>query len=112
LIEREKQHSTALPGGVALPHSAQVGRHLVEEWPLIIAGHASSGIPFGDASGELTDLFFLLCCADYRQHLVYLGRLCRLLSEPGALAELRGAGDATAFVGVLQRREEALCQAP
>ena len=111
LVEREKQGSTALPGGVAIPHSSQVGRHLTTEWPVIAAGRTSSGIPFGDSSGGLTDLFFLLCCTDYRQHLVYLGRLCRLLSEPGLLADLREACDVTQFVDTLRRREEALCRA-
>lgn len=109
LVEREKQHSTALPGGVAIPHSAQVGRYLAEEWPLIIAGRTSTGVPFGEATGGLTDLYFLLCCADYRQHLVYLGRLSRLLSEPGVPAGLRAAEDAEAFVELLRQREEALC---
>ena len=111
LVERERQGSTALPGGVAIPHSSQVGRHLTADGPVIAAGRTSSGIPFGDPSGGLTDLFFLLCCTDYRQHLVYLGRLCRLLSESSLLADLRAACDVTQFVDTLRRREEALCQA-
>lgn len=111
LCEREKQKSTALPGGVAIPHSSQVGRQVVSDWPVIAAGRVSSGIPFGDPCGELTDLFFLLCCPDYRSHLVCLGRLCRLLSEPGVLADLRDASGAIQFVDVLRQREEALCQA-
>ena len=110
LVEREKQQSTALPGGVAIPHSSQVGRYLLAKEPVVAAGRVDGGIPFGDPSGGLTDLFFLVCCVDYRQHLLYLGRLCRLLGDPAVLAALRLASDAAGFVAVLRQQEEALCR--
>lgn len=109
LVDREKQCATALPGGVAIPHSAQVGRQLLGDDTIVAAGRVPAGIPFGDPQGDLTDLFFLLCCPDYPRHLVYLGRLCRLLSDAGTLDELRAAEDAERFVQVLQRHEKALC---
>jgi len=108
VVEREKQQSTALPGGIAIPHCSQVGTH-VQEWPVIAAGQADHGIPFGDPTGRLTDLFFLLCCVNYRQHLLYLGRLSRLLSESALLDRLRAVDTAEQFVGALCDAEEALC---
>lgn len=111
VVEREKQQSTALPGGLAIPHTSQIGAFLSEdEEAVIAAGRADRGIPFGDPSGGLTDLFFLLCCSTYRQHLLYLGRLSRLLSQPALLEELRQVETAEAFAAALWDAEEKLCQ--
>ena len=108
VVDREKQQSTSLPGGIAIPHCSQVGRYL-GEWPVIAAGRVDHGIPFGDPTGLLTDLFFLLCCTSYRQHLLYLGRLSRLLSESTLLDKLRQAGTAEEFTEALWNAEEKLC---
>jgi len=108
VIEREKQHSTALPGGLAIPHATQVGT-FAQEWPVIAAGRTARGIPFGDPGGQLTDLFFLLCCTTYREHLLYLGRLSRLLSDPVLLEQLRQAESSDDFASALWRAEEKLC---
>ncbi|MCO6436725.1 MAG: PTS sugar transporter subunit IIA [Phycisphaerae bacterium] len=110
VVEREKLQSTALPGGIAIPHCSQVGKH-VQEWPVIAAGRVDRGIPFGDPAGHLTDLFFLLCCVNYRQHLLYLGRLSRLLSESALPNRLRAADSAGEFVSNLCDAEKALCAA-
>jgi excisionase family DNA binding protein len=107
VLEREKQQATALPGGIAIPHSSQIGH--VRERPVIAAGRAGQGIPFGDPAGGLTDLFFLLCCLDYRQHLLYLGRLARLLAEQALLDQLRAAETDEAFVQAIWKAEEGLC---
>lgn len=106
-VDREKQHSTAMPGGIAIPHCSQVGKFVIE-YPVIAAGRADHGIAFGDPTGCLTDLFFLLCCTSYRQHLLYLGRLSRLLSESTLLDKLRQVGTAEDFAKVLWRAEEKL----
>jgi len=110
VVDREKQQPTALSGGIAIPHSSQVGGH-VGEVPVIAAGRVEGGLPFGDPGGGLTDLFFLLCCTNYREHLLYLGRLGRLLSDETLLDELRGATAAGQFVEALWRAEERLCGA-
>jgi mannitol/fructose-specific phosphotransferase system IIA component (Ntr-type) len=109
VVEREKQLSTALPGGIAIPHCSQVGKYIVE-FPVIAAGRTDHGIPFGDPTGGLTDLFFLLCCTNHRQHLLYLGRLSRLLTESSTLDELRRAGSGDKFTQALCRAEEVLCR--
>jgi len=109
VVEREKQQSTALPGGIAIPHCSQVGKY-VREYPVISAGRTDRGIPFGDPTGCLTDLFFLLCCTSYRQHLLYLGRLSRLLSDSMLLDKLRDAGTAEEFAQGLWNAEEELCE--
>lgn len=109
VVDREKQQSTAFPGGIAIPHCSQVGTY-VRESPVIAAGRTDHGIPFGDPTGCLTDLFFLLCCTSYRQHLLYLGRLSRLLSQSTLLDQLRRAGTGEEFAKSLWNAEEQLCE--
>ncbi len=108
VVDREKQQSTALPGGIAIPHCSQIGKYVGED-PIIAAGRTDHGIPFGDPTGCLTDLFFLLCCTSFRQHLLYLGRLSRLLSESSLLDELRQVGTGEEFAQALWIAEKKLC---
>ena len=54
-------------------------------------GRTASGIPFGASHGNLTDIFFLVCCRDERTHLHILARLSRMMLRPGFLDELRAA---------------------
>ena len=110
LEERERQLSTAFPGGVAIPHPTRVGS-FTEELPVVAACRLHNGIPFGDPQGALTDVFFLLCATSYSQHLMLLGRLCRILHEASVLSKLRESVDAHAFMETLARQEEKLCRA-
>jgi mannitol/fructose-specific phosphotransferase system IIA component (Ntr-type) len=48
--------------------------------PLICVARLSKGIGFGSSYGELTQLFFLICCHEDHHHLRVLARLVRLLS--------------------------------
>ena len=106
LLEREAQGSTALQDGVAIPHPAWPH---YSEGPIIAVARTAQGIVFGERGGGLTDLFFLVCCPDQTQHLLYLGRLCRLLIDKDLQAMLRDAEDASQFIDAIQRAETALC---
>lgn len=85
---REEQGSTALPGGVALPHPHRPLPGALGE-SILAFGRTTTGIPFGGPHGALTDVYFLLCCVDNRTHLRLLARLTRLLLKQGFLDELR-----------------------
>src|SRR5204863_8344352 len=87
---REKLHPTALDNGVALLHPRRPLAQILAE-PLLALGRTPSGIPFGSESGQLTDIFFLICSIDDSQHLRTLARLSRLISSPGFLTALREA---------------------
>jgi PTS system nitrogen regulatory IIA component len=88
--QREEMGTTALENGVALPHPRRPLASALGE-SVIAYGRTASGIPFGAARGELTDIFFLVCCRDESTHLRILARLSRLLLRPGFLDELRAA---------------------
>lgn len=90
---REEMYPTALENGVALLHPRRPLPDILAE-PLLALGVSPSGVPFGGNRGALTDVFFLICSIDDRQHLRTLARLSRLLSVPGFLDELRQSRDA------------------
>ncbi len=82
--------STALPGGVAVPHAHRpLGDGVLGE-PLLALGKTQREIPFGPR-GEMSDLFFLVLSKDDRTHLRVLARLARLFLREGFLESLRAA---------------------
>ncbi|MBK8268205.1 MAG: PTS sugar transporter subunit IIA [Planctomycetes bacterium] len=109
LVEREESSSTALQDGVAVPHPV---RTIYSEGPALAAARTSSPIPFGQRDGGLSDLFFLVCCPEPKAHLLYLGRLCRLLIEKPLQEELRRVETAEAFVAAIVKAEADLCNSP
>lgn len=107
VIAREDQMSTAQPGGVAVPHTPRpIPGSLGDS--VLAFGRTASGIPFGAADGELTDLFFLVLCDDSRLHLQVLARLARLFLRPGFLDELRQAENADDTRAVIVQAERDL----
>lgn len=107
LQEREAQSSTALQDGVAIPHP---NRPLYLESPVIAAARTAQPIVFGQRDGGLTDLFFLVCCPSQTDHLLFLGRLCRLLIDRTLQEKLRAAETAAEFSRALTTAENALCR--
>jgi mannitol/fructose-specific phosphotransferase system IIA component (Ntr-type) len=96
-----------LEHGVAVPHPA---RPFYAEGPILAAARTVQGIAFGERQGGLTDLFFLVCCPDQVSHLLYLGRLCRLLIDANLRKALRAAEDSGEFLAVLRAAEAELTE--
>jgi PTS system nitrogen regulatory IIA component len=87
--QREEMGSTALPGGVAIPHPHRPLPPEVLGEPVVAFGKTSRSIPFGGARGMMTDLYFLVLSTDERTHLRVLTRLARLLRREGLIEQLR-----------------------
>jgi nitrogen PTS system EIIA component len=104
---REDFHSTAQPGGVALPHPRRPLPAALGE-SLVVFGRTSSGVPFGAPDRGLTDLYFLVLCRDEPTHLKVLARLARLFLRPGFLDELRAAETPVDARAVIEAAERAL----
>lgn len=107
--QREELASTALGSGVAIPHPHRPLPAALGE-SVIAYGRTGSGIPFGGPRGELTDIFFLMCCRDHRTHLGVLARLSRLFLRPGFLDDLRAADSPAETLRVIADAEAALGQ--
>lgn len=105
--QREDMFSTALDSGVALLHPRRPLPNILSQ-PLLALGRTSSGVPFASGKAGLTDVFFLICSVDDRQHLQSLARLSRLIGTPGFLDQLREAADAVAAHALIGEFEEQL----
>ncbi len=93
VLAREDLHPTALDNGVALLHPRRPQSSILAE-PLLALGVTSQPLPFGNQSGHLTDVFFLICSTDDRVHLQVLAKISRLLSGTDFLNELRSCSSA------------------
>jgi len=89
IVQREEMSSTALPGGVAIPHPHRPLSPAVLGDSVVAFGKTGRAIPFGGPHGMLTDLYFLVLCTDERTHLRVLARLARLLRREGLVEQLR-----------------------
>lgn len=89
ITHREDMASTALPGGVAIPHAHRALADSVLAEPLLAFGKTSRAIPFGDPRGGLTDLYFLVLSKNDCMHLRVMARLTRLCQLEGFLPRLR-----------------------
>jgi PTS system nitrogen regulatory IIA component len=96
LETREELCSTALPGGLAIPHPRFHQPYLFES-SFVVVGRPIQEIHFGSPDGSPTDLIFLLCCQDDRIHLHTLSRLCMMALKTEMLSKLRAAPDAMAM---------------
>ena len=104
VLAREEMQPTAMETGVALLHPRRPMTNILAE-PLLALGITPQGIPFGGARGKLTDVFFLICSIDDRQHLRTLARLSRVLSDAALLDALRGAASPLEARKLLIERE-------
>jgi PTS system nitrogen regulatory IIA component len=86
LCDREKLNSTAIGGGIAIPHGRLPGLSQVK------AGFALSkaGVDFDSLDGQPTHLFFVLIAPDDAAalHLKALARISRILKNPEFRAAL------------------------
>jgi PTS system nitrogen regulatory IIA component len=105
--EREELGSTALESGIAIPHPRRLPANTLGE-PVIAFGRTSGGIPFGAPNRGLTDLFFLILCAEQSLHLRVLARLSRLLLRPGFVDDLRAAETTAHAYQVIETAERDL----
>jgi len=93
LREREEMASTALDVGAAILHPRRPQADILAE-DFLALGISPRGVPFGGGFDNLTDVFFLLCCQTDASYLRALGRLARVLRQPGFLDSLRQCADA------------------
>lgn len=100
LRERERQVSTALVDGVAVPHARLSGVDRI----VGALGRSPSGVACRSHDGRPTHLFFLLVSpADQPgHHLRALAAVSRLLHDPHCRSGLMAAADAAAMLALLQ----------
>jgi PTS system nitrogen regulatory IIA component len=102
--QREEMASTALPGGIAIPHPHRPLPNALGD-DVVAFGRTVSGLPFGGAYSGLTDLYFLVLCRDYSKHLRVLARLSRMFLRPNFIHDLRTADSSRAVLELIEKTE-------
>lgn len=105
LKSREELCSTAMPGGLALPHPRFHDSFLFES-SFIVVGRTIQEIHFGAPDGQPTRLFFLLCSKNDPLHLHMLARLCVITKKENLIEQLLEAPNAEAIQKLLIETEQ------
>ncbi|MCX7703434.1 MAG: PTS sugar transporter subunit IIA [Planctomycetota bacterium] len=102
VLEREKEGSTGVGNGIAIPHIKQYEG--VEEIEGVL-GCKPSGVDFRAIDGELCYLFFLILTPkeQTQEHLEILRRIALLAQDAELCAYLRTVGDPKKIRSVLAR---------
>lgn len=101
LWEREQLGTTAIGGGIAIPHCKVEGL----KSGVVGLGRASEGVDFGAADGQPVRLFFLVISPSQSpaEHLQILAALSRWIKGGGRIQALLDQPDAGAVYDYLQR---------
>ncbi|MFK7737655.1 MAG: PTS sugar transporter subunit IIA [Pirellulaceae bacterium] len=105
VLAREQMHSTALDDGVALLHPRRP-QSTILGGPILALGVSTQPIAFGNRSGHLTDIFFLLCSTDDKVHLQLLSKLSHLIAKPDFLEGLRSSESPTSAYETITQFED------
>ncbi len=103
LRERDRQVSTALADGVAIPHARLGGLTRIAA----VFGRSHAGIDCGSHDGKPTHLFLLLVVPDDAAgaHLKLLATASRLLHDSRCRTSLMQAADEATFLEALRAEE-------
>jgi PTS system nitrogen regulatory IIA component len=103
LAEREQLGSTAIGGGIAIPHGKLPGLDRV----LAAFGRSPAGIDFESVDGAPTRLFFLLVAPEDSSgmHLKALARISRLLKEESVRERLLTCGDSAELFRIMREED-------
>ncbi len=105
LEEREQLYSTALTDGIALLHPRHHEPYMFED-SFIGLGRTAHPLPFGAPDGQMTDIFFLVCCQDDRIHLHVLARICMMSKRTRMLERIRTAGCRADIIEAVRESEQ------
>jgi PTS system nitrogen regulatory IIA component len=103
---REQMHPTALDCGVALLHPRRPQTSILAD-SVVAMAICPTPIPFSD-TGQLTDIFFLICSYDDSSHLRILAKLSRLIADGEMLDGLRACESVADAWQCLKEAEEAV----
>ncbi len=109
LVARERTSPTALRCGVALIHPLDVSSIYMEQG-LLMLFKPPHPLPFGEPSGELTGLFFLLAFPEANEHLHILARLSRMLKDRSFIEDMLDADDPAQMLQVIKARERRIVE--
>ncbi|WP_455381906.1 glucosyl-3-phosphoglycerate synthase [Salinispira pacifica] len=103
LLARERQMTTGIGQGVAVPHLVSPTVRAVQ----LVIGRSAPGIDFESLDREPVRLVVLLVAPENERelYLKVLAAVARLLGEPGALGRTQSAGSGEEVIAVLKKYE-------
>lgn len=105
LENREKQMSTGVGNGVALPHARFPQRLLFSE-PKVILAKSNPGVDFDAPDGKKVHLFFMLCSPDECSHVRLLALVCKLLRFPYVIKRFQNTSDRQDILKIINSFEQ------
>jgi mannitol/fructose-specific phosphotransferase system IIA component (Ntr-type) len=105
LLDREKQESTGIGNGIAIPHCKVENLQNV----ILAIGFSVAGVNFKAIDGKPTYYFFLVVSPSSASvlHLRTLAALSRLLRSANFLARLQQRPDKKELIALIKEQEEA-----
>ena len=109
LERRERESSTAIADGIAIPHARPDGRDLVTAG----LGRSPGGVDFDSLDGKPTTLLVVLISplSNPAVHGQWLAHVARVLSDPPTRRRLLDASSRAEILEVLRQREGAFAHA-
>jgi nitrogen PTS system EIIA component len=106
LLSREKLGTTALGGGVAIPH----GRASCCEDVTSVFLLLESPIDYDASDGQLVDIIFAIMVPEeaHTEHLKHLAKVAEILSNTRNLSQIRNAHCSEALYDILEHAAEKL----
>lgn len=86
LLKREAMVSTAIGGGLALPHIRRPQDHSSPS-PHVVLGISPEGLEYDSLDGEKVHLFFLIFCSSEVVHLRLMSRISSLVKQADSLKD-------------------------
>ena len=102
ILEREKQGTTAIGEGIAVPHAKSDS----VKKPGLSAITVPGGVDYNAPDGKASDILFMIAAPlDGNLHLEILSRLMVMLMEPEFCADLRNAKTPEEFLNIIDKKE-------
>lgn len=102
ILEREKQGTTAIGEGIAVPHAKSDS----VKKPGLSAITVPGGVDYNAPDGKASDILFMIAAPlDGDLHLEILSRLMVMLMEPEFCADLRNAKTPEEFLNIIDKKE-------
>ncbi len=104
IVEREELGSTAVGGGVAIPHAKVSGLESIS----VVVAISKKGVPFDAMDSEPVRVIFMLLAPEDATtgYLRVLAKLARLLKDKEFIGYLIRANDINEIIGIIERAED------
>ena len=102
ILKREKQGSTAIGNGIAVPHAKSKAVKKASLSAVTVKG----GVPYGAPDGKNSDLLFMIAAGDENdEHLAILSRLMTMLMDEYFVSALKNAKSTEDFLNIIDKKE-------